>query len=278
MDQASLESSLADLELPAVRYFQSIDSTNDEAWRWVEIGAPHAALVVADEQTAGRGRYQRRWITARNTGLAFSLILRSPAFQVHQVHLLTGLGGLAVCLALQDCYSIPAQVKWPNDVLLGGGKAAGILVEARWEGEKLNAAVVGIGINIAPESINPDTLSSAGLDVPATCVECFVDHPVDRLELLHAILGGFLSWLPRLAISAFINLWEANLAYRDQWVVILPPSPGHLTGRPVVHPPIYAGKLVGLTMDGSVKILTASGELVTAQVGELHLRPVGPPG
>ncbi len=111
MDQASLQACLADLRLPLILFFPSIDSTNDEAWRCVENGAPHSTLVVADEQTAGRGRFQRQWVTTRAAGLAFSLILHAPPLNSHQGHLLTGLGAVAVCQALQATLSLPAQVK-----------------------------------------------------------------------------------------------------------------------------------------------------------------------
>ncbi len=80
MDQPSLESALADLNLPAIRFFTSIDSTNDEAWRWIDAGAPHRALVIADEQTAGRGRFQRHWVTTAGKWAGFQpgLALTSP--------------------------------------------------------------------------------------------------------------------------------------------------------------------------------------------------------
>jgi BirA family biotin operon repressor/biotin-[acetyl-CoA-carboxylase] ligase len=278
MDQASLESCLADLALPATRYYPSIDSTNDEAWRWAESGAPHAALIVADEQTAGRGRFHNRWITSPGSGLAFSLILKTPPLQPQLVHLLSGLGGLAVCQALQTAYLLPAVVKWPNDVLLGVGKVAGILAEARWDGDHLQAAVIGIGINIAPESLDPQVLPPAMLDFPATSVEGAVGHPINRLELLHAILIGFFSWLPRLATSAFINIWESNLAYRGEWVELSSQYRSGSAGQSAGTPPDYTGRLIGLTMDGAIKLMTVEGDLVTAQVGELHLRPTDAPG
>jgi BirA family biotin operon repressor/biotin-[acetyl-CoA-carboxylase] ligase len=276
MDQTSVESFLSKLNLPAVCYFKSIGSTNDEAWDWVDAAAPHTALVVAEEQTAGRGRFQRRWITARGSGLAISLILRSPPLDPQQVHFLTGLGALAVNQALRVKFGLAAQVKWPNDVLLNQRKTAGVLVESRWDGEDLKAAVIGIGINIAPESVDPVNLSPAGLNFPATCVEGELGHPVDHLELLRAILEQFFSWLPLLASPDFIHAWEDSLAYKDQWVELSLDYPVLSAHQAAASRPAYIGKLVGLTMDGSLKLLTKSGDLVTAQVGELHLR-LSPP-
>jgi len=273
MDQPSLESTLADLNLSAIRFFPSIGSTNDEAWQWIDTGAPHNALVIADVQTAGRGRFLRRWITTAGSGLAFSIILRSPPLDPQLVHRLTGLGALVICNALKTKYSLPAQIKWPNDILLDQRKSAGVLVEARWDGEKLKAAVIGIGINIAPESVNPVNLPAEELNFPATCVEDALGHPVDRLELLHAILQEFFGWLPRLPFPDLINAWEDNLAYRDQWVELSVINSAQSSHRGDTPPPLQAGKLIGLTPDGSLKLLTRSGKSVTAQVGEIHLRP-----
>lgn len=273
MDQASLESTLADLNLPAIRFFTSIGSTNDEAWRWIDAGAPHSALVITDEQTAGRGRFQRHWVTTAGSGLAFSLILRSPPLDPQLVNRITGLGALAVAHALQRKYNLPAQIKWPNDILLDQRKVAGVLVEARWNGQNLIAVIIGIGINIAPESVNPVNLPAEGLNFPATCVENVLGRPVDRLELLYATLKELFSWLPRLFTQDFIREWKDSLAYHDQWVelsVVNSAQSAHPETAPL---PILVGKVIGLTPDGSLKLLTRSGKLVTAQVGEIHLRP-----
>jgi len=268
-----LESALADLNLPAIHFFTSIGSTNDEAWRWMDAGAPHCALVIADEQTAGRGRFQRHWVTTAGSGLAFSLILRSPPLDSQYVSRITGLGSLAVAQALQIKYSLPAQIKWPNDILLDQRKIAGVLVEARWNGQNLKSVIIGIGINIAPESVNPVNLPAEGLNFPATCVENALGHSVNRLELLHAILKEFFSWLPRLSFQDFLRAWEAKLAYLDQWVELSIEDSAQSTPLETVPPPIQVGKVIGLTSDGSLKLLTKFGKLVTVQVGEIHIRP-----
>ncbi len=273
MDQPTLESTLADINLPAIRFFPSLDSTNDEAWRWVDAGAPDCALVIADEQTAGRGRLQRRWVTAQGSALAFSLVLLSPPLAPQLVPRLNGLGALATCNVLRMKYELPAQIKWPNDILLYARKAAGILVEARWDGENLKAAVIGIGINIAPESISPVSLPAEGLNFPATCVEGVLGHPVERLELLHAVLVEFFTWLPQLSTPSFIHRWEACLAYLDQWVELSVEYADQSPQREPVFPPAQVGKVIGLTPDGSLKLLTPTGKLVTAQVGEIRLKP-----
>jgi len=273
VDQLTLESRLAELNLPAIRYFPIIDSTNDEAWRWVDSDAPHGAIVIADEQTAGRGRNQRHWVTKAGSGLAFSLILHSPPLESKLINRLTGLGAVTTCLALQSEYELSAQIKWPNDILLSQHKVAGVLVETRWEGNILKHAVVGIGINIAPESIVPENLPSAGLNFPATCVESELGHRVDRVDLLHAMLKQFFHWFSLLSSSDFIHVWEEMLAYRDQWVELTSENRLHPTINAVAQPAIQQGKVIGLTSDGALKILSETGKLTTAQVGEIRLKP-----
>jgi len=273
MDQHSLESALADIHLPAIHFFPTIGSTNDQAWRWVDSGAPHCALVIADEQTAGRGRLQRRWVTVAGSGLAYSLVLKSPPLEAHLVQRLTGLAALTLCNVLRTKYGLSAQIKWPNDILLNQRKLAGVLVEARWDGDTLKAAVIGIGINIAPESVNPISLPVEGLNFPATCVEDGLGYPVDRLELLRLSLLELLDWLPRLSSQDFIDRWEASLAYLDQWVELIVDPTTPSASQEVVTPPIQLGKVIGLTPEGSLKLMTTSGKLVIVQVGEIYLRP-----
>jgi len=275
VDQPSLESSLSDLPLSAISFFNSIDSTNDEAWRWVERGAPHPALVIADEQTAGRGRFQRRWVTSAGSSLAFSLILHSPPFDPQLLTRFTGLGALAVSQALEHDYRLPAQVKWPNDILLGGRKTGGVLVESRWQGQDLIAVVIGVGINIASQSISPAILPPPGLNFPATCVEEELGHPVDRMALLHTVLREFFDWNQKVATPEFLRAWENRLAFRGQWVEWvaetspMPASPGHAPSQ------LATGKVDGLADDGSLRLIDRSGKSFTVHAGEIRLRLAG---
>jgi BirA family biotin operon repressor/biotin-[acetyl-CoA-carboxylase] ligase len=272
MDQDSIESTLADLYLPAIRFYRCIDSTNDEALKWIITGAQDKALVVADEQTAGRGRFHHRWVTVPGAALAFSLIMLTPQIDQKQYSRLSGLGAVSVREVLYKKYALPAQIKWPNDILIGQKKVGGVLVDVIWNGETLRGVVIGIGINIAPESVSAVNLSSMELNFPATCVENELGHPIDRLELLHAILQELLAWLPRLSLPDFIIAWESNLAFRGQWVEI---SRGDSTSHAQngnSFTPSEVRKVIGLSQDGSLCVSTKSGELVEVAVGEIHLR------
>jgi BirA family biotin operon repressor/biotin-[acetyl-CoA-carboxylase] ligase len=262
MDTRTLATKLADLHLPAIRFYQVAGSTNDEAKTWAEQDAPDLALVVADEQTAGRGRAGRRWYTPAGAALAFSLVLHPSAGERPYLTRFTALGTLAVCQALSTRYGLAAQIKWPNDVLLTGRKVAGVLAETHWTGDQLTAVVLGIGINVATRSVSAAALPPAALNFPATCIEASLGRPPERLELLHAVLAALLEWRPRLGSPEFVPAWEASLAFRDQWVFFVP-GEGSGTAQEAL--------VLGLAPDGALRLRTRQGVEITANIGELRL-------
>jgi BirA family biotin operon repressor/biotin-[acetyl-CoA-carboxylase] ligase len=273
MEQHGLENRLADLPLGEVRYFDRLGSTNDEAKHWAEEGAPDLSVVVADEQTAGRGRAGRRWTTPAGAGLAFSLILYPTLEGSDTLPRMTALGALAVCDALRNVYRLPAQIKWPNDVLLNRWKVAGVLAEAHWTGGDLTSVVLGVGINVASASVSEAVLPASNLLFPAICVEDALGRPVDSLELLHAVLAEFLRWRQRLSWSDFMRAWEASLAFRGEWVHIFSDQRDEET-KASLEAPIQEGQIAGLAPDGSLRLTTRSGDEITVRFGEVRLRPI----
>ena len=265
MDQQSLESRLADLPLGVIRFFDTIGSTNDYAVSWAQEGAPDYSLVIADEQTAGRGRGARHWFTPTGSAVAMSLILHpeSPGEYGH-ITRITGLGAMGVSRALRNSYQLPAEIKWPNDVLVAGLKVAGILAEASWIGDQLSAVILGIGINVAPESMPPqDWDGHHDLPFPATSVESALGSQVDREVLIHLVLAELLRWLPRISEPKFMQAWREKMAFLGDWVQVI-------TSDAVA----IEGQIINLNDDGSLKIRLRSGELKSIRVGEIHLRPV----
>lgn len=258
MNQFELQTLLADLPIPAARYFATLGSTNDVAARWAAVGAPDLALVAADEQTAGRGRLQRRWLTPPGAALAFSVILR-PSGQ-EDILRYTALGALAVCEAINQALPAvtPAQIKWPNDVLAMRRKLAGVLAEAHWNGDRLHAMILGIGVNVARASVPAD----AEVSFPATCVEDALEQPVERWGLLHAILEQLLAWRARMEQPVFLQAWNARLALRGEWVQATWDD----------QPPLE-GQVMGLDEQGRLRLRARDGAAHTLQGGELHLRP-----
>ncbi|MBI3696216.1 MAG: biotin--[acetyl-CoA-carboxylase] ligase [Acidobacteria bacterium] len=137
---------LADLGRP-IHYYASIDTTMRRAAELAEAGEPGGAVVLAEEQTAGRGRLGRSWHSEPEAGLYFSLILRPP-LEAAQVSVVTLALGLAAGRAIHRVTSRPCDLRWPNDVLLGERKCCGILTELAAEGERVRYILAGIGVNV----------------------------------------------------------------------------------------------------------------------------------
>jgi BirA family biotin operon repressor/biotin-[acetyl-CoA-carboxylase] ligase len=259
MDGQSLRISLSGLPVPDIRYFDSAGSTNDEALAWVAEGADDGCLVVADQQTRGRGRFRRQWITRAGAALAFSLILRPTSAELHRAGFFSPLGAIAICQALEVDPALMPSIKWPNDVLLLRKKVAGILVEASWVGDRPQAVVIGIGINIAAEAVPP----ASELLFPATSVEEAAGKPVDREALLRAILQALFTWRKQMRSEAFLQAWEARLAFRGEWVQIENSGQAPMTGQ-----------VMGIDPGGNLLLRNQAGETTTIAVGDLHLRPM----
>jgi BirA family transcriptional regulator, biotin operon repressor / biotin---[acetyl-CoA-carboxylase] ligase len=156
------------------RYFERCESTQRE----LEADAPEGAVAVAEEQTAGRGRLGRPWHAPARTSILMSLNLR-PAIEVPRLPELTLVAGVAAAEAIALETGIQPEVRFPNDVLIGGRKVAGILAEARDE-----RVVLGIGINV---NLTEDELP-AEVDAPATSLSIESVAPVDRAQLLATLL------------------------------------------------------------------------------------------
>lgn len=259
MNQFEFESLLTGLPLGKLRYYGKVTSTNELAARWAESGAPHLSLVAADEQSEGRGRLGRRWLTPPGSALAFTLILTEV--QPEAALMYNALGALAVCDTLNQALPpmLPAQVKWPNDVLAQRKKLAGVLAEAHWQGDRLAAIILGIGVNVSPGSLPPP----GGLNFPATCVEEVVGAEVDRWGLLRAILETLLELLPHVGTPDFTRLWQMRLAFRGEWVQARQEDETLLEGY-----------LSGLNPDGTLRLRDREGHFATVQFGEVSLRPV----
>ncbi|MBN1451674.1 MAG: biotin--[acetyl-CoA-carboxylase] ligase [Anaerolineales bacterium] len=258
MNRTEFEDELSSLPLGVFRYFDTIGSTNDEALAWASQGAPDFSLVIADEQTSGRGRMDRKWFTPPHSALAMSLILRPTNTERAHPARTTGLLALALAESLLQLGLAP-QIKWPNDVLLGGRKVAGILVESSWMGENLDALILGMGVNVFNAAVPP----ADQLLFPATSVEDELGRPIERSGLLREILVRVVDWRPKLGTDAFLKAWEEQLAFHGQQVQVEGRS-----GDPII------GELLGLEADGSLRLQNEHGKTVTVRFGEVHLRPL----
>jgi BirA family biotin operon repressor/biotin-[acetyl-CoA-carboxylase] ligase len=258
MDTEELKRLLAGTHVPDMRFFTSIGSTNDAAMEWADQGGPDGALVAANQQTSGRGRNQRRWITRPDQALAFSIIFKPIRENLAGITFYSPMCALAVSGVLEKLGLRP-QIKWPNDVLLDRKKISGILVESSWHGEKIEAVICGIGINIASDSLNP----SDQVLFPASSIEQELGRAVDRWEVLKDVVQGLFHWRKKVGTKEFLQAWENRLAFRGEWVRIEQQGQNALIG-----------KVDGIDPDsGSLRLVTVSGRIEFIEAGDVHLRP-----
>jgi len=238
-------------------YLPETDSTNTKARRLARQGAPEGTLVIADYQTAGRGRFNRRWLAPPGSSLLLSLIFRPP-LAPHQAQRLTMLCGLALLEAIETETGLRADLKWPNDVVLAGRKVAGILTELSLRGATVDYAVVGVGLNV---NLDPARLP-ADLLTPATALSHEAGRRVDRLSLLGAFLQAVeqrylalrAGWSPR-------EEWARRLVTLGRRVVI---SEGERT---------FDGLAEGVDADGALLVRLDDGRLRKVLAGDVTLRP-----
>lgn len=164
-------------------HFDSIGSTNDKAKEIAASGCSDGLVVVAEEQTGGRGRLGRQWVSPPRRGIWMSIVLH-PVMQPVEAQRLTLLAALAVSRAIEHCTGLDVHIKWPNDIIISDKKACGILTEMSAEMDRINYVIIGIGINVnicredMPEGIRPI----------ATSLAEEVGHEIDRKALLRAVL------------------------------------------------------------------------------------------
>jgi BirA family biotin operon repressor/biotin-[acetyl-CoA-carboxylase] ligase len=256
--KSELNTALRGIALGGVRFFDTTGSSNDQALAWAASGAPDFSLVVADEQTNGRGRLGRNWFTPRGSALAFSLVLRPTAEERQFVGRFSGLGALALAQALAEL-DVDAEIKWPNDVLIRRKKVAGVLVETVWMGDEIDSLVLGMGVNVSPDSLPP----ADRLTFPATCLRAEGLPDLQRFALLKVLLRQLQALRAGLVGQEFLDRWQNFLAFRGEHVQIWQGAAPAITAR-----------LVGLELDGSLRVLTPAGVQRAVHFGEVHLRPV----
>ena len=164
-------------------YLTSTGSTMDVARGEAEASAPDGTVVLAEEQTKGRGRFDRVWVSPEGKNLYLTLIIRPP---LERLRSLSIVAPLAVALAIEDSTGLTPRIKWPNDVLMNGRKLSGILVESEIAGESVEYALIGIGINV-----NFDIEQSPEIAQIATSVKRELGNETCREDLLAVFLNHF---------------------------------------------------------------------------------------
>lgn len=253
--QAALGSGERGIFGARIVYYDQIRSTNDVAREMAAQGMPEGTLVIADEQTAGRGRMGRTWTAAPGTSLLMSILFR-PTLPPVDAYRLVMVVGLAYADACERKAGQPIQVKWPNDFLCGGKKVAGILAESAIEDQRLLWVIVGVGLNVNQVFEPSDPLAGT-----ATSLRMCRGTGIDRVELLEQIMSALHHWYAQLHKPALIEAWRARCMTLGQRVTVAA-ARGNLTGW--AEDVDATGALCLRTEDGTLHRLTAGEATLSA--------------
>lgn len=235
--------------------FDSINSTNIEAINQAKLGANEGLCVTAREQTNGRGRHGRIWISEKDAGLYFSLILR-PKIETEFLPLITLMTVVAVHDALEELYKIDCDIKWVNDIHVRGKKICGILAETA-ETTKGLAIIVGIGINLTSANFPPE------ISDMATSIEAETGETPEIEKLLSA--------LTRVLSNSCDILYSNNGTeiIRQEWIQ----RSSYAFGKEVrarLENEIIEGKTCGIEENGALRIELGNGEIRIINAGEIE--------
>lgn len=198
-----------------IECFESVDSTNTKAKQLAELGEDEGTLIVAETQTAGKGRRGRNWQSETGVGIWMTILLRPPLLPV-KVSSITLLTALALTKALREVCGVRAEIKWPNDVIIAKKKICGILTEMSSEENYVHYVVVGIGIN-ANTAVFPKEIEET-----ASSVFLQTGKRVNRCELIASMIRIFCQDYERFVkeqdLSSFVDEYNEVLANRDEQV------------------------------------------------------------
>jgi len=236
--------------------FDTIGSTNAEAINQARQGAEEGLCVVANEQTAGRGRHGRTWVSAKDAGLYFSIVLR-PKPDVKFLPLLTLMSAVVVTEVLQELYGLKPDIKWANDVHIDDKKVSGILAEMT-ETKKGPAIVVGIGINLTSANFPPE------LQEIAASIETETGKKPNAEDILQNLTKQFAKFY---RIFAGENGAEK---IREEWAK----RSSYFFGKKVrvnLENETIFGKTCGIEETGALRVKTDNGEVKIIQAGDVEM-------
>jgi len=238
-------------------FYKQIDSTNRVAKELAGSGACEGTVVLADEQTAGKGRLGRTWIAPPGSNILCSLILY-PDIAPDRVFKLTMLASVAVVRTLQNICGLPAKIKWPNDVYVSGRKICGILTEFMADHSSIAYVVIGSGMNV-----NFDPCSHPDIMETATSVQAACGRPMPRVRIVRGLfheLEALYQELRRDNARALKQEWEQHSLVLGQWVDIISE-----------HERV-SGVVRGLSEEGHLMLADATGAVHEVICGDLSLR------
>ncbi len=243
-------------------YYDETGSTNNDAKRLAEEGAPHGTVVAVDRQTAGKGRRGRSWQTLSGTALAFTLMIR-PDFPPDRASMLTLVIALSVAEAVEETAGLRAAIKWPNDIVVNGKKVCGILTEMTMtpEMDEIQYLVMGVGINV--NNAGPEEFLEEMRD-RTTSLRIESGRRIDRAELLDRVLvrfeANYETFLATLDLSGLRKNYQSRLQGVGGEVRVLDPA-----GE-------YTGISQGVSDRGELLVVRENGEKVRVYAGEVSVR------
>lgn len=239
--------------------FTETDSTNVRARKLGENGAAHGTLVVAEQQTAGRGRRGRGWESPAGSSIYMSLLLR-PEFLPNKAPMLTIVMAYSVATALREQTGLDFRIKWPNDIVLNGKKVVGILTEMSTEIEYINHVVIGVGINVNTEAFPEEICATA------TSIRRESGKTWRRAELIAAILRQF-----EVQYERFVK--EEDLAYlREAYDAILVNCNREV--RILGEKDGYRAVALGIDDQGELLVRKEDGTVTSVYAGEVSVRGI----
>jgi BirA family transcriptional regulator, biotin operon repressor / biotin---[acetyl-CoA-carboxylase] ligase len=237
-----------------LHYYEEIDSTNDEAFRLAVQGAPEGTVLIAERQSAGKGRMQRVWHSPAGANIYTSIILRPHFEPVHAPHISIA-AGVAVAETLIPHCPDKVTLKWPNDVLIDGKKVCGILSQMKISGNIIDFVVVGIGINVnLKREQYPEDIQSI-----ATSLALEAGREISREELIISLYENFSKWYRKLLQNGFAPI-------KERWLALSP-----MIGKPVsvmFRDEAASGKATGLGEDGSLILLMDNHKTIHVSAGD----------
>lgn len=242
-----------------MEFYDTIDSTNLRAKLLAEAGAKEGTLVVADSQSAGRGRRGRNWVSPSGKNIYFTLLLR-PDIIPDRASMLTLVMALAVQEGLQEACGASAGIKWPNDLVLNGKKITGILTEMSVQGDYIQHVVTGVGINVKAQDFAPE------LSERATCLETELGRQVSRALLLQKIMEHFEEdyalFMQTQDLSLLMDAYNGCLVNCGCEVCVLDPA-----GE-------YTGTAKGINKKGELLVQMPDGRIQEVYAGEVSVRGI----
>jgi BirA family biotin operon repressor/biotin-[acetyl-CoA-carboxylase] ligase len=235
-------------------HYDSLPSTNTELAKLALGGAAEGLSLIAEEQTAGRGRLLRSWSSPKGAGLYFSILLR-PEFPLHSWPLITFMAALAVGDAVREAFDLQTEIKWPNDLLAGERKICGILSETV-DTPSGRAVIVGIGINLKREAY-PSELQNA-----ATSVEEQTRKPAKKETLIKSLQDAIARWYD------VLHQPRGPERVMEIWIERSPHTVGRLIDVANGNES-FRGVTRGVEVDGALRVETENGEIRIIRAGDV---------